>query len=92
MEQNMELNRPLTLADLPEGCRPLAEFIGLTRFLELADTFGGEMIYIPNLTQLRVELRNRDIRAQYHGTPREIRHLSRKYRLSERQIRNIIHK
>lgn len=85
----------MRLSDLPEGCRPLAAYIGLPLFLELTQVFGGEIFYIPNLAQMqeedsRRELRNREIRAAYHGSAREIHQLSHKYKLSERQIRNIV--
>lgn len=88
----MEEEYVLTLSDLPQGCRLFAEYLGLPRFMEIAEAFGGQVIYIPNLIQLRTEIRNRSIRAAYHGKPREIRQLSRKYKLSERQIRNIVRK
>ena len=86
----MEENRALTLDDLPAGCRLLAEHIGLPLFLDIAEHFGGEMYYIPNLRQLRTRVRNRDIRTEYRSEQQPIPELSRKYRLSERQIRNIV--
>lgn len=84
--------RKLTLHDLPAGCRALASCIGMEAFLEVARQFGGETVYIPNLCQLRNSARNRDIRAAYHGDAEEVEDLSRKYRLSRRQIRNIVRK
>ena len=86
----MEQNRPITMDDLPAGCRTLAAFLGLERFLEVAEVFGGEMIYIPNLNHVRARMRNRGIRAEYQSETEDIPHLSLKYRLSERQIRNIV--
>lgn len=85
----------IRLDDLPEGCQLLAAYIGLPLFLELTQVFGGESIYIPNLAQMqeesaRRELRNQEICAAYHGSAQEIHQLSRKYKLSERQIRNIV--
>lgn len=88
----MELIRPITLNDLPEGSRMLAELLGLERFLVLAENYGGEMIYVPTLKHIRTEMRNNNIRAEYLTDSPEIEKLSRKYRLSERQIRNIIRK
>ena len=88
----MEHDYELTLKDLPEGCRSLAEFMGMDRFLEFASIFAGETFYVPNLTQLRIDLRNEDIRSQYRNSEHNVSQLSRKYRLSERQIRNIIRK
>lgn len=91
----MKDNLSIRLDDLPEGCQLLAAYIGLPLFLELTQVFGGESIYIPNLAQMqeanaRRERRNLEIRAAYHGSAQEIRQLSRKYKLSERQIRNIV--
>ena len=87
----MEMHKELTPADLPEGCRPLAELLGLDTFLRVADAFGGEMIYIPNMNRIYLDRRNQDIRTQYHGAGEKIETLSQKYSLSKRQIRNIVH-
>lgn len=87
--EDLELLCDLTVDDIPGGSRLFAQHVGLPSFLEIAGRFGGETIYIPSLDQLRREVRNRGIRAEYRETG-EVNQLSRKYKLSERQIRNIV--
>ncbi len=90
--------REITLWDIPEGSRMFAASIGLGRYLELVEMFGGEMLYIPTLDQLHREARNREIRTTYRAVgnsekrSRRIAALSRIYHLSDRQIRNIVRK
>lgn len=86
----MQTPKPLTPDDLPAESRALAEFLGMELFLKLTEEFGGEMLYIPNLGRARRERRDRRIRARYTGAPADVPRLSREYRLSERQIRNIV--
>ena len=67
----------------------LAETVGLEAYLTLSVLCGGQNLYIPKREALERQARNREIRAHFNGG--NYRALAAQYRLSERQIRKIIH-
>ena len=81
--------RSIRLEDVPEEYRDIAEDLGLTVFLRLAALCGGQDLYIPKRESLERSGRDREIRARFDGG--NYRALARQFRLSERQIRTIIH-
>lgn len=66
----------------------IINLIGLKNFLILCENFGGESIYFP---KKNIVERNRLIRLDYKKC-NSIKLLSKKYGISERQIRRIIQK
>lgn len=81
--------RRVTLEDIPEEYRDIAETVGLEAYLTLSVLCGGQNLYIPKREALERQARNREIRAHFNGG--NYRALAAQYRLSERQIRKIIH-
>lgn len=81
--------RGVTLEDIPEEYRDIAEAVGLEAYLKLSVLCGGQNLYIPKREALERQARNRAIRSQFNGGNYRI--LAVQYRLSERQIRKIIH-
>ena len=81
--------RGVTLEDIPEEYRDIAETVGLEAYLTLSVLCGGQNLYIPKREALERQARTREIRAHFNGG--NSRALAAQYRLSERQIRKIIH-
>lgn len=81
--------RGVTIEDIPEEYRDIAETVGLDAYLKLSVLCGGQNLYIPKREALERQARNREIRAHFNGG--NYRALAAQYRLSERQIRKIIH-
>ena len=81
--------RGVTREDIPEEYRDIAETVGLEAYLTLSVLCGGQNLYIPKREALERQARNREIRAHFNGG--NYRALAAQYRLSERQIRKIIH-
>ena len=85
------MNKPMghiTLDDLPDEARQIAEAIGIEALLALSAKLGGERVYIPLPERLAVAARNREIRAAFTG--RNYRELAVKYGLTVRWIRAIV--
>lgn len=75
--------------DIPEEYLDIVETIGLEAFLQLAALCGGQTLYIPKPESLARGSRDREIRARFNGS--NYRALAAQFRLSERQIRKILH-
>lgn len=80
----------LTLDDLREEQRQIAEVIGLDAYLELTRVFGGTTIYIAKAEEIvkRAD-RDRQIREEFDGS--NYAQLAVKYGLTEVWIRNIVY-
>lgn len=77
----------ISIEDLSENQREIAEVIGLDTYISLTQYFGGESPYIPKFDELVKDPRNREIRKKYNGY--NSTELARKYSLSERYIRQL---
>lgn len=78
----------LTYDDLSGDQRELAECIGIDNYIEIIKYCGGCSVYFPCEEVICRVVRNRQIINEFNGA--NYRKLSKKYKLSERQIRNII--
>jgi len=78
----------MTLDDFGEGYRQVAEICGVQAALELARATVCGRIYVPKFEALVRPRRDDRIRREFNGANH--RELSRKYNLSESQIRNIL--
>ncbi len=85
---NAAWNGPVTMEDVPEEFREVAEALGMKAFLKLITLCGGQDLYIPKRESLERGPRDRAIRARFDGG--NYRQLAAQYRLSVRQIRKII--
>lgn len=84
----MSLLDEITLADLDESQRELADCIGIEAYKKLIATFAGEQICVRMPNSITRSLRNEKICCDYNGY--NIRELSRKYGLHENTIRLIL--
>jgi Mor family transcriptional regulator len=75
---------------LPGDVRKIAELCGLDTALLICREFGGTRPYIPKLDDLYREVRDAKIRADYDAGGVTVAMLARRYKLSERQIFNIL--
>ncbi|MHB8772979.1 MAG: Mor transcription activator family protein [Syntrophales bacterium] len=83
-----EIAAEMPMESLPEQYQAVAEIIGMEDALRLAEGFPGMRIYVPKLSTLTSDLRDRKIRAEFTGFNH--RELARKFRLSETWIRKIV--
>lgn len=77
----------LTKEDVPDNLRDVVDVIGIEAFKELVKLTGGSNLYIPNEKSIIKPIRNKIIKNSFRGDYKE---LSRKFEISEVQVRNII--
>lgn len=68
--------------------REIAEYIGVDAYKKLVYLCGGELLYIPKLSKLTRDERNRNLISEFDG--KNYRQLAKKYSLSERRVREIV--
>lgn len=78
----------ITMDDLPDELRDIAEIIGLDDVVTLMEARGGEAVYFQKLETVTKKIRNREIRRSFNGMNH--RELARRYGLSVRMIRRIV--
>ncbi|MBO3444585.1 Mor transcription activator family protein [Clostridium sp. CCUG 7971] len=77
----------LSKEDLPESVLDIVDTIGIDAFKDLVRLLGGSSLYIPSESSLAKPLRNKRIRESFNG---DYKAISRKFGISEVQVRNII--
>ncbi len=83
------LKMSLSLNDLKEEQKQIAEVVGMDTYLELTKVFGGTSIYIAKADEIeRRNDRNSQILEEFNGS--NYRELALKYGLTETWIRNIV--
>ena len=78
----------IKLEDIPQELVGVANFMGIDKFIEFCNEYGGIAIYVPSKKTLFRNSRNREIINRYNG--KNIKDLARAFEISEVQIRNII--
>lgn len=78
----------LELKDVPANMQDIAQEIGIEAFIKLIKLVGGNSIYFPNEINLTRSIRNRYIKENFDGS--NYLELSRKYHISDVQVRKII--
>lgn len=78
----------ITLEDLQEQHRQIAECVGVPGFLKLVEMFGGNGIYIPQMREVVKLKAYRMIQKEFDGT--NIKALSKKYGVSESTVYNVV--
>ena len=78
----------IKLDDIPQELVGVASFMGIDKFIEFCNEYGGIAIYFPSKKTLFRNSRNREIINRYNG--KNIKDLARAFEISEVQIRNII--
>ena len=82
------LNDEITMEDLQEQHRELAERIGIDNLLRLADYCGGTQIYIPKRDEMLKIKKYRAIIEEFDGS--NIKELAVKYNISKSTIYRIL--
>ncbi len=81
--------KEISLDDLEEKNREIAEIIGIENFIELCKYYGGATpIYFNKLSKILDTIRNKKILEEYNKY--NVDKLGRKYNLSSERIRQII--
>ncbi len=78
----------LTPQHMPEEISWLCDIVTMEQMLQIIDTAGGEVLYIPKRQTLEQPLRRAAICREFDGC--NIRQLGRKYGLTERRVRTIL--
>lgn len=84
----MQSDPALTMDDIPKRYRKVCEIIGIKGGLELARTFGGEKLYIPQTKRISAGLVHQKIRSEFTGA--NVDALARKYGYTTTWIREIV--
>ena len=79
----------LTKEDVPEILQNLIDIMGIEAFIELIKQYGGSSLYIPNENSVLKPIRNRLIKQYFNG--HNYKELAKEFKISEMQVRNIIH-
>ena len=79
-----------TLEQLDGDALDLAELIGIYAFKKIVEVYGGSgSLYIPSFATLRAGLRNQKLVQDYQAGLK-VKHLTRKYHVSESLVYKII--
>ena len=79
----------LTKEDVPEILQNLIDIMGIEAFIQLIKQYGGSSLYIPNENSVLKPIRNRLIKKHFNG--HNYKELAKEFKISEMQVRNIIH-
>ncbi len=78
----------VSIDDMPDGYRQIAEVLGVEAAVKLSREFGGLAVYIPQVDAVLRKKRDEVIRAEFNG--RNYRDLAKKWSLTEVWIREIV--
>lgn len=84
----MSLLDKITLDDLDEDQRELAECIGLESYKKLVENYAGSYVYVCKPDTVTVNIRNAQIQEEFNGY--NYLDLAKKFNLSEISIRRIV--
>ena len=87
-ELERALIRETTLEDIAESYRPVAQIIGVEKFIELGEYAKGDELYFPKKENILAPARNRRIKKEWNGY--NLKELAEKYNLTTKQIGNIL--
>ena len=79
----------ITKEDIPEILQGLVDIMGLEAFIQLIKQYGGSSLYIPNDNSVLKPRRTRLIKKHFNG--HNYKELAKEFKISEMQVRNIIH-
>ncbi len=77
----------LTIEDIPNSHKDIAQYIGIDSFKKLVELLGGSSLYIPKESSLTRPIRNRIIQEKFNG---DYKSLAREYDITQTQVRNIV--
>lgn len=83
-DKSVKWQDEITIEDIDEQYRHIAEIIGVKNFIELTKKLGGTTWYIPKIDRVLNEARKKKIRKEFNRYNRK--ELALKYGVSERTI------
>lgn len=83
-----ELIADTTMEDIARNYRPVAEIVGIQKFIELSEYAMGEEIYFPKVETVLVPARNRRIKKEWNGY--NLKELAERYNLTTKRIGDIL--
>lgn len=83
-----EIMEELTLDDLPDSQREIAEVIGIDNLLKLSDNFAGNPLYIQQRRELEKEMVYRRIFREFNGG--NVQELTQRYGVSKTTVYKIV--
>lgn len=83
-----EIIEELTLDDLPDSQREIAEVIGIDNLLKLSDNFAGNSLYINQRKELEKEMVYRRILQEFDGG--NVTKLTQRYGVSRATVYKIV--
>lgn len=86
--KNKWLSEIRSYEELPEPYSTIANLIGVENTLILASKLGGESLYLPRLSTLHRQIRDRRIQEEFTGY--NIRQLARKHHISAKRVQQIV--
>lgn len=87
-KMQQELLSEITMEDLPERSRDIAEIIGIESYARLSDYAKGDKIYFPKVEAIVMPARNRRIQKEYNGYNQK--ELAERYDITIQQVNNIL--
>ncbi len=84
----MDIDKLVSLDQLRDDQRELAEIIGLEAYKNLIKHYGGNQLYIQQADSVLKDVRDRELNEKFDGT--NYRKLSQEYGISEMTIRDIV--
>lgn len=84
----MDWINKISMDDLDDDQKFLAETIGMQSYINLIKTYGGTYIYIQKAESYERKVRNEEIKKEFNGYNYKM--LAMKYGLTEIQIRSIV--
>lgn len=84
----MDIDKLVSLDQLRDDQKELAEIIGLEAYKNLIKHYGGNQLYIQQVDSVLKDVRDRELNEKFDGT--NYRKLSQEYGISEMTIRDIV--
>ena len=84
----MDIDKLVSLDQLRDDQRELAEIIGLEAYKKLVVNFAGSFLYIQKIDSVLKDVRDDEIRAKFDGG--NYGALAREYNLAEATVRDIV--
>lgn len=84
----MDINKLVSVDQLREDQRELAEVIGLDAYKKLVHFYGGSLLYVQKVDSVLKDTRDKELNEKFDGG--NYKELAREYGISEMTIRDIV--
>jgi Mor family transcriptional regulator len=84
----MDINKLISLDQLRDDQRELAEVIGLEAYKKLINYYGGSLLYVQKVDSVLKDTRDKELNEKFDGA--NYKELAREYGISEMTIRDIV--